>query len=210
MPLHHIIHPNPSTKILLWKITESFEQLSSEVKLKEKSALRLQGMKSQLHQRGFLSVRKLLQEIGYTDSDLHYDISGKPYFEDGMHISISHSHEFASIIVSDKMVGIDLELCRDKAATIAHKFLHDAETAYLRPEDRDYIGKLTVLWGIKEVIFKIRNEPGISFKDHVRAQPFELSDGQTTAYLEMDDVNQSYAMHFELIEDFILVYAFEE
>ena len=103
-----------------------------------------------------------------------------------------------------------MELCREKASTIAHKFLHDAETAYLQAEDPAYIGKLTVLWGIKEVIFKIRNEPGISFKDHVRAQSFELSEGQTTAYLEMDDINQSYLMHFEQIEDFVLVYAFEE
>jgi hypothetical protein len=30
-------------------------------------------MKSEMHQRGFLSVRKLLQTAGYTDFDLYYD-----------------------------------------------------------------------------------------------------------------------------------------
>jgi hypothetical protein len=33
-------------------------------------------MKSHLHQCGFLSVRKLLQEAGYNDLDLYYDELG--------------------------------------------------------------------------------------------------------------------------------------
>lgn len=210
MPLHKIITVDPQTRILLWKITEPYEQLFEEVQLKEKSALRLQGMKSIMHRRGFLSVRKLLQEIGYTDHDLHYDAFGKPYLEDGTHISISHSHEFSSIILSDKVVGIDLELCRDKAAVIADKYLHEQEAAALDRDAADYVEKLTVLWGIKEVVFKIRNEPGISFKDHVRAEPFELKDRQTVAHLEMDDLCLPFAVYFEAIENFILVYAFEQ
>lgn len=209
MPLHQTITVDTATRILLWKITESYEQLLSEVKLKEKSALRLEGMKSVMHRRGFLSVRKLLQEIGYSDFDLHYDAFGKPYFEDGTHISISHSHEFSSIIVSDKIVGIDLELCRDKAAVIADKYLHEHEAANIDRQATDYVQKLTILWGIKEVVFKIRNEVGISFKDHIMAEPFEMQDKQTIAYLEMGSVRKSFSVYFEAIENFILVYAFE-
>lgn len=209
MPLHQVIAVNPTTQILLWKITEPYDQLLSQVTLKEKSAKRLYGMKSEMHRRGFLSVRQLIAEIGYSDHDLHYDASGKPYLEDGTHISISHSHEFSAIIVSDKIVGIDLELCREKAAVIAHKFLHESEEAYLLTTDPDYIQKLTVLWGIKEVIFKIRNEIGISFKDHVRAEPFNMSDKKTMAYLQMAPVNLTFPIHFETIENFVLVYALE-
>jgi len=209
MPLHQVITVNPTTKILLWKITESYDELSSQVQLKEKSAKRLEGMKSESHRRGFLSVRKLLAEIGYSDHDLHYDATGKPYLEDGTHISISHSHSFSAIITSNKIVGIDLELCREKAAVIAHKFTHDAEVAFMNPDAADYIEKLTVLWGIKEVIFKIRNEIGISFKDHVRAEPFAMPDKQTIAHLEMDNLSLAFPIYFETIEDFVLVYAFE-
>jgi 4'-phosphopantetheinyl transferase len=208
VPLYKTITIDPQTRILLWKITESYEQLREEVQLKDKSALRLEGMKSIPHRRGFLSVRKLLQEIGYTDFDLHYDAFGKPYFEDGTHISISHSHEFSSIIISDKIAGIDLELCRDKAAVIADKYLHEREAAALNREASDYVQKLTVLWGIKEVVFKIRNEPGISFKDHVRAEPFEMKDGQTFAYLEMDTINLPFTVYLVAHEKNILVYGF--
>jgi 4'-phosphopantetheinyl transferase len=210
MPLYKTIPVNPTTQILLWKITEPYEQLLGEVELKEKTALRLGRMKSEQHRRGFLSVRKLLQEVGYTDFDLHYDEFGKPYFNDGNHISISHSHEFAAIIISDKITGIDLEMCRDKITNIADKFLHETEYPFMDKNDPYYIPKLTVLWGIKEVVFKIRNEIGISFKDHVRAEAFEMPAKTTTAHLEMNDINLAFPIYFEKIENFILVYAFGE
>lgn len=209
MPLYQVIQVNPTTKILLWKITEPYDQLVSQVALKEKSAKRLEGMKSELHRRGFLSVRKLLAQIGYTDFDLHYDTTGKPHLQDGTHISISHSHEFSAIIVSNKIAGIDLELCREKAAVIAHKFVHESESKFMDPADPQYIQKLTVLWGVKEVIFKIRNEIGISFKDHVRAESFEIQDKQTIAHLDMDGLHKSFQVYFETVENFVLVYAFE-
>lgn len=209
MPLHRVICHNETTKIYLWKITESYDQLFSEVALNEKNQLRLHNMKSEMHRRGFLSVRKLLEYNGYTDFDLYYDETGKPHLHDGRHISISHSHEFSAIIISDKVTGIDLELCRDKAAVIAHRFLHEEEINALDQHSVDYIPKITVLWGIKEVIFKIRNEIGISFKDHVRAESFELPDKQTTAFLEMGHTNLSFRVYFENIGNFMLVYAFE-
>ncbi len=112
-----------TTEILLWKITESLAELSSEVTLNPKNQQRFNGMKSELHQRAFLSVRKLLQLKGYTDFDLEYDQFGKPHLKDGKHISISHSHEYATIIISDEITGIDIELQRDKIIRIADKFV---------------------------------------------------------------------------------------
>ncbi len=209
MPLYKIIHVDPATKILLWKITESYQELLDTVDLKEKSTLRLKGMRSELHRRGFMSVRKLLQECGYSDFDLHYDIFGKPYFEDGRHISISHSHEFSTIILSDKIAGIDMEMRRDKIAIIADRFLSEREWAYLDKNDPDLIRKLTVLWGIKEAVYKIRNEPGISFKEHINAPRFELTDHKAHAILQMEHVSQLFTIYFEEIENFTLVYAFE-
>ncbi len=209
MPLHHVIHHGPDTQIYIWKITEPEDELRDTVSLNPRNQARIAGMKSQPHRRGFLSVRRLLQHVGYTDFDLHYDPSGKPHLADGRHISITHSHEFAAIALSGSNIGIDLEMCRDKAAVIAHRFLHETEIRMLDPDDPQYIPRITVLWGIKEVIFKIRNEPGISFKDHVRAEPFEMTDGQTTAYLEMDGLHGVFRIFFESVDHYILVYALD-
>ncbi len=210
MPLFKTITFSPSTQILVWEITESLEELLGNVVLKEKTQLRLNKMKSEMHQRAFLSVRMLLQESGYTDFDLHYDELGKPYFRDGKHISITHSHHFSAIIISDETVGIDIEMQREKIIRIADKFVNDKELSLLQGfNSEDYIKKLTVKGGGKEAIFKIRNEKGISFKDHIQVNTFEIEDKKTTAILEMENIKQQFFIYFEEFEGFTLDYAFE-
>lgn len=217
MPLFKTIHFSRSaentTQILVWKITESFEQLNNEVQLTEKNALRLSTMKSQLHQRAFLSVRKLFQEANYTDFDLFYDEFGKPHLHDGKHISITHSHDFSAIIISDETVGIDIELQREKIIRIADKFcdseFHFLSRSFGTENQREYIRKLTVIWGAKEAIFKIRNEKGISFKDHIKVQSFELENKKVNTELHFDNVIKEFNIEFEELENFTLVYAFE-
>lgn len=210
MPLYKTINFNPSTQILVWKITESLEQLCNEVKLNPSNTIRFKGMKSEMHQRAFLSVRKLLMEKGYTDFDLEYDKFGKPHLKDGNHISISHSHQFSTIIISDQKAGIDIEMQREKILRIADKFVNNQELQRLKSFDnQDLIKKLTVKWGAKEAIFKIRNEKGISFKEHIKVNPFEIRDNKTIAILEIENTKQQFSIYFEEIEDFTLVYAFE-
>ena len=211
MPLYKTIQYNSNTQILIWNITESFEQLNQEVQLNEKNQLRRNGMKSEVHQRAFLSVRKLLALAGYSDFDLEYDEFGKPHLIDEKHISITHSHHFSAIIISNEPVGIDIEMQRDIILKIAHKFVNDEELERLQKTDlNDYIKKLTVKWGAKEAIFKIKNEKGISFKDHIQVIPFELDEQQTIANLDFNGTNQKFNIHFsELDTNFTLVYAFE-
>lgn len=211
MPLFKTINFNLSTKILVWEITETFEDLFGQVVLNDINRNRLNTMKSELHQRGFLSIRKLLQEAGYNDFDLFYDESGKPHLKDGKFISISHSFHFSAIIISEQKVGIDIEMQREKIIRIADKFVNEKELSRLKSFDNlDYIKKLTVKWGVKESIFKIRNEKGISFKDHIQVNIFEIEDKKTTAILEMENVKHKFSIHFEEIEEYILVYAFEK
>ena len=226
MPLFKTIQFNATTQILVWKISESYEELVDAIILdwgpdkglpaiilNEKNSIRLAGMKSEIHQRAFLSVRKLMQHAGFTDFDLYYDEFGKPNLYREKHISITHSHHFSAIIISDQTVGIDIELQREKIIKIAHKFC-ESEFEFL-PEEFDaeskqeYIRKLTVIWGAKESIFKIRNEKGISFKDHIKANAFELEDKQAIAELHFENLIKDFKIHFEEIEGFTLVYAFQ-
>jgi len=80
MPLYKTITVSPSTTVYIWKIEEDLDRLSQKFKQPHKVALnltqnsldRLSNMKSELHQRGFLSIRHLLAEAGYTDFDLYY------------------------------------------------------------------------------------------------------------------------------------------
>ncbi|MDT8414778.1 MAG: 4'-phosphopantetheinyl transferase superfamily protein [Flavobacteriaceae bacterium] len=171
MPLHQSLFPDKDTRVLIWKITEPLAHLSAGITLKEKSAERLQGMQSVIHQKGFLSVRHLLQHLGYEDVDLSYDGNGKPYLRDGRHISITHSFEFSAVVVSSVPYGIDIEKKREKIVKIAHKFLDEKECEDMGED----IQKLTWAWASKESIYKIAPPIGISFKQHLRVHfdPFD-------------------------------------
>lgn len=204
MPLFKTIKPKKSTKVYIWKITESFAELNT-LFLSPNSIVRVQNMKSELHQRGFLSVRHLLEIAGYSDADLYYGPYGKPHLRDGKHISITHSFNFSGIIVSDEEVGIDIEKNREKIKIIAHKFVnkeHDLLT------DHRLVEQLTIVWGAKESLYKIYPYPSLSFKKHIDVDVFSLNDNQTTAWIKSEDWDKKYSVFYEQFEGFTLVYAY--
>jgi len=206
MPLYKTISPNSQTVVKIWKITESYDDLMKPIALKTKNLERVLTMKSEIHQRGFLSVRHLLKEFGYTDLDLFYDENGKPHLKDGKHISISHSFTFSAMIVSDVAVGIDIEKQREKISVIAHKFV-DYEFQYLNSIDEDYIKKLTVIWCTKESLYKLFATPGLSFKRHTLVIPFTLNEDFTVSWIDYEEMKCRYFAHFFEFEGFTCAYA---
>lgn len=205
MPLYKTITPNSQTTVKIWKITESYDELIQSITLTDTCMERVLSMKSEWHQRGFLSVRHLLAEFGYTDADLVYDNNGKPHLKDGKHISITHSFMFSGVIISDHEVGIDIEKQREKIAVIAHKFV-GYEQNYLVNTADDYINKLTVIWCIKESLYKLFATPGMLFKEHFLVIPFMVKDEETIAWIDYEVVKYRYNTHFFEFEGFTCAY----
>jgi phosphopantetheinyl transferase len=207
MPLISRFFSTDHIEVLVWKITESHDFLLENISLKENSRTRLQNMKSVQHQKGFLSVRCLLHEAGYSDFDLFYTEDGKPHLSDGKHITISHSHHFSAIAISEKPVGIDLEIRRDLIKKLGPKFCI-SEYEFLNVQENNYIRQLTVIWGAKEAVFKIENKVGISFKDHIFVQPFNLQNQNGKVRLDFENETKIFDMNFYEIEDYTLVVVF--
>jgi 4'-phosphopantetheinyl transferase len=208
MPLQQIISLKYNTKIFVWKISESFNELFRSVVLKDVSLARVENMKAESHQKGFLAVRKLLEVAGYDVFDLYYDDFGKPHLKDGKHISISHSNDFSVIAVSDCNLGIDLEILKEKTLKLAPRYMDVSQLENIE-DNLQILQKATVVWGIKESIFKIKNEPGISFKDHIFEKEFNLSDNKCVTELRFDNKIELFDIQFYFIENYTLVIAFE-
>ncbi len=209
MPLYKTLAFRPDIKCYIWKIEESERELAAPLELTQNSLSRLGSMKSELHRRGFLSIRHLLRAVGYVDSDLYYDSVGKPHLKDGNHISITHSHEFTGIIVSpEKEVGIDIEKQRQKIIRIAHKF---STIELPQPLDSEQlIRKLTILWGAKESLYKIMATRGVSFKEHIDIADFTLSTPHTTGEICFEGASSVYEIAFIEFEGFTCVYALKK
>ena len=205
MPLYKTIKPTSYTSIYVWKIEESFNELLKDTPLSLRSEKRLSSMKSELHQRGFLSVRHLLKEAGYNDFDLFYTKNGKPHLKNGKRISITHSFTFSAIIISDVEVGIDIEKNREKIKIIEHKFVN-FERGFIH-EDDNYIQQLTVIWGAKESLYKIYPYGGLTFKNDIDINSFQIADKRTTGFIKAENWDKTYDIHFEQLDGFTLVYA---
>ena len=207
MPLFKTITPNATTRVYIWKVEESLEELSQNVLLTPHCKARFESMKSELHRRGFLSIRHLLHVAGYTDQDLYYTENGKPHLKDGRLISITHSYNFTAIIVSeDTDVGIDIEMQRDKILRIASRFTPLKEYHTLANEDA-LIRKLTIVWGAKESLYKIYGVKGLSFLQHIHVSDFDFEDHKTDAVIQYHGQQSNYAIDFLEFEGFTCVYA---
>lgn len=208
MPLYKSLTVDKNTKVLIWKIEESFNELNSDIILSDKSKTRLDGMKSDLHQRGFLSVRHLLKEVGYSDADLIYDEFGKPHLKDGKYISITHSFIFSGLIISDNLhVGIDIEKQRDKILKIAHKFTPVEEYKTIANHDA-LISKLTIVWGAKESLYKIYGKKKIRFLENIYVNDFRFADEKTIGEIRYNGEQSSYNIQFLEFEGFTCVFAY--
>ena len=207
MPLYKTIHISPAVRLHIWKITENEEYLSEGVVLNESNNIRVNGMKSELHRRGFLSIRHLMRLEGYEDKDLYYDGAGKPHLKDGNHISITHSFEFTGIIVSSKeKVGIDIEKQREKIIKIAHKFT-TLKTDLPERNQNELIRKLTILWGAKESLYKICEIPDLSFRQHIFIEPEFMRKDWFYGEVYVDALHSSYSISCVEFEGFTCVYA---
>jgi len=207
MPLYKTITVNPTTEVFIWKIEEPFNELSKNIRLTDYCQGRINNMKSELHQRGFLSIRHLLALRGYSDFDLFYDKNGKPHLKDGKKISITHSFHFSAIILSDIEVGIDIEMQRSKILNIAHKFTSLEEYRTLANEDA-IIRKLTMVWGAKESLYKSFSEKGVSLLQNIYVEDFRLENQRTTtANVIFQEREEAYNVWFNEFEGFTTAYA---
>lgn len=207
MPLYKTITIEKPAKVLVWKITETEIQLSKGVSLTKNCQDRMQDMKSEMHRRAFLSVRQLLLSQGYEDKNLIYNEFGKPRLSDGKFISISHSHNFTGIIISEDVeVGIDIEKRRDKILRIAHKFTPLEEYRTIANTEA-LIQKLTQVWCAKESLYKIYATPGLSFLNHIVVEDFRLEDLNTQASILYKGKKSTYDVAFDDFEGFNMAYA---
>ena len=109
MPIIEDLIISKDTKLIVWEISETINDLKTEVMLSEDSLKLLHQRKSEIHKKQFLAIRNILKELSIDDQDLLYDESGKPFIRDGQNISFSHSDIYAALIIGKQVVGIDIE-----------------------------------------------------------------------------------------------------
>lgn len=151
----------------------------------------------------------LLEKLFNKAVALSYNTEGKPELKaENCHISISHSHDKLVIICNTKeATGVDVELIRDKVLKIKDKFLSVAELN----EAKDNVEKLIIYWAAKETLYKVYGLKEVEFAKHLLIHPFELKqEGKICGEINLDSFRKKFNLHYETLEDYILVYILDE
>ena len=177
MPIVNKIESEKIT-ILVWEITETLEEI---IALGE--TINTSNYTSEKRKKEHLVSKLLVNEICPTKTII-YNEFGAPELNNGKHISISHSKELVTVIISDTKSGIDIEKISDKALRIASKFVSEKNLIKLNKE------KATLIWCLKEAIYKWYQKGNVDFiKDIIIPELFAKKNGKVTAYFRGRKLN---------------------
>ena len=206
MPLLNDLVPNESLICKLWRIKKDENILDPEHELNPEDYQIFLKRKANHLKRQFLASRKLIElinpklKISYKD-----DI---PTLSDKRNISISHSDEIVTIIISkEDGIGVDVEKIKDKVHSIAPKFLNPNEIGFLgkSPSTRQLIRA----WTAKEAVYKALRKPGISFSENIILDEFNDKAQSANAKFISSDQETTFKLYFYDLDDYCLTIAQE-
>ncbi len=196
------------TEFAIWKIEEEAEELYNQLQLDEGEKAYYQQLSVGKRSLHWLGTRVLLRKMLRTDEyiDCKVDAHGKPYLVNRpYHISLSHSFDYAAVMISKRPVGIDIEQVKDKVERIAHKFMRKAEMDFINPNDK--INQLYVCWCAKEAVYKCHGQKEVSFLDNILLEPFNFEGhGYVDAHLIKGDINLDYEVGYLQYQDYMVGY----
>ena len=192
--LKKIIH-QADTTIYIWQITETISTLKKELRLNISSKQKYKFLRTKAHKKQFLATQQLLQLAGLNSYYLYYDKNGKPFLNNGLYISISHSNDYAVLAISKKNIGVDIEQKQAKLQRVASKFI-GSENKFITTNDLVY---LTKIWTAKEAIYKLKNHKGLSFKKNIHIKSFLKDEMHTKGIISIDnkELLKIYYFNFE-------------
>ena len=193
--------PNKSLICKLWRIEEGEIIMDPKTELSLKDYKLFLKKKLQQHQSQFLASRKLISQV---DSDLRVSYKDDiPFLSDNRNISISHSDNVVTILISENEgIGIDVERINKKVHSIKSKFLNQKEINYLSGYEESR--NLTRAWTAKEAIYKALKMPGIIFSENILIEEFNNESTTGIGKFISSDQETIFKLYFYDLDDYCL------
>jgi phosphopantetheinyl transferase len=199
------------TRLALWKIEEGEEALQKMLVLNDQETLFINGIRSGKRTLHWLASRVLLRNLlGLNPTeflDTRIDDQDKPFiFNKSFHFSISHSFEYAGVMISrDHLVGMDIEQINDKIVRIEDKFMSEEEKKFI--EDSEKINHLYACWSAKEALYKLFGKKTVSFRENIHLHPFHFQKkGTIDASLSQKHFFKNFKIDYEVFDGYMVAY----
>jgi phosphopantetheinyl transferase len=163
---------NETTRLGVWKIEEDIPFFLAQVPLHREIT---HPHKKLQHLAGRYLLKFLFPDFPY--ELIRIADTRKPFLHNEQyHFSISHSGDYAAAIVSStQRVGVDVELYSNKVMKVLHKFLSPSEHELINGRASSPFIMETLMWSVKESVFKWHGNGGVDFREHIHIKAFGTS-----------------------------------
>lgn len=194
----------------IWQVTESSDELQSYLTTESCDPTDLAQFKCASRQLEYLAVRVLVKMLSGQEHKIAHYPSGKPYLVDRQfNITVSHTKGYVAVgLHPSKDVGIDIEQVSDKVLKVTSRFVRPDEFPGLSKFSSETQLYLYLLgWSAKETMFKVLDERGVDFIEHLHVAKFALqTSGVFIGHEYKTPQNRIYAIHYQTHPDFVLTY----
>jgi phosphopantetheinyl transferase len=170
-------HDEPDSTILLWRASESTEELLKRLQPDNALLSEYQSIRLEKRKREWLVSRILLQ-LCKPQARLENLPNGKPVLDRG-YCSFSHCAEYGGLILSDHAVGLDIQGIDERLMRIAPRYCNPTEIEFAN-KNAFAVEIFTILWSAKEAIFKYFGE-NVVFSEDIVIRPFHKDQEFLTA-----------------------------
>ena len=198
---------------IIWKITESEEELLAQLSHPELFADKIQRLKAGSRRMlEVLAVRRALKELLYGEErEVLYTEDGAPYLEGGPYLSISHTDGYAAVITSDVPTGIDIERIGQRVQKVVSHFLRREEQVVLNLATENcqlpainYQLCLHLAWSAKEAAFKILGKAFYDLQNRTTVQHIDWS--SKILILAAEGQTIPLQIHFDFTDEYVLTW----
>ncbi len=201
MPLHRLENINRNTLLGIWHIHEDeyFDWSSITHPNDYQNAQSISNPKPKRQRLASRALaKKCIEQLSEYYSGVSSKASGAPFLENStLHISISHSYDFAAVLISNKAVGIDIQKLTSNMQNIVPRVCSDKECVQFTTQKA-----LGIVWSAKEALYKKYSDLDLSLKMDIEIK--NISSDKVEATINHDAVQELETVQYELFEDYIL------
>jgi len=201
------------TRIGVWQVTETEEELRALSSTPTDEMEEISYIKSEKLRKQKLAVRALLNEMFEDKVYLSHHDNGKPYIENSVtNISITHTEKYVAVILNDNEdVGIDIESLDRDFSAVEKKALSEDEIDDLE-DDEKRNEQLAIYWCAKEAIYKQIGQYDVDFAEQIEIERFRpKKDGELEATFEDEDgFEEEFDLNYIEFDRHVLVWVVGE
>ena len=209
MPLYLKKELEDKTRIGVWHVTETEEELIALGSVPSDEMEEISFLRSESLRRQKLAVRALLNEMFEDKVYLSHHDNGKPYIENSVtNISITHTEKYVAVILNDNEdVGIDVESLSRDFSPVEKKALSEEEIDDLE-QDEKRNDQLAIYWCAKEAIYKMLGQYDVNFAEQIEVEKFRpKNDGELVATFEDEDgFEEEFDLEYIVFDNHVLVW----